>query len=31
MNKETIKELAKRGLASKLRNVWSVVENGGEE
>ena len=25
------KELAKRGLAPKVRNVWSVVENGGEE
>ena len=25
------KELAKRGLAPKVRNVWSLVEQGGEE
>ena len=25
------RELAKRGLAPKVRNVWSLVENGGEE
>lgn len=25
------KELAKRGLAPKIRNVWSLLENGGEE
>ena len=25
------KELAKRGLAPKIRNIWSLVEQGGEE
>ena len=25
------RELARRGLAPKVRNAWSVVENGGEE
>ena len=38
MNKETIKELREQademisaGIANKVRNVWSLVENGGEE
>ena len=25
------KELARRGLAPKVKNVWSLVEQGGEE
>ena len=28
MNTKTIKELAKRGLAPKVKNVWSLVEDG---